>query len=185
MALEVENMNRRLRIIIGKCLYFLGKHLPMAHSYVKPIGLLSKRYRQLCGKLIMTKCGNNVNIYPHAQINHKMTLGNNSDVGYKSFFQGTCHIGENVIMGPECNVWTINHCTDRTDIAIKYQGNTEEKPVTIGDDSWIGSRVTILPGVTIGKGAVVGAGAVVSKDVPDYAVVVGNPAKVVKIRINE
>ena len=52
----------------------------------------------------------------------------------------------------------------------------------IGDDVWIGSRVIILPGVTIGKGAIVGAGVVVTKDVPEYAIVGGNPAKVIKFR---
>jgi acetyltransferase-like isoleucine patch superfamily enzyme len=50
-------------------------------------------------------------------------------------------------------------------------------PVTIGDYAWIASRAIILPGVTIGKGAVVGAGAVVTRDVPDYGIVVGNPAR--------
>jgi acetyltransferase-like isoleucine patch superfamily enzyme len=54
--------------------------------------------------------------------------------------------------------------------------------ITIGDNVWIGRMVVILPGVTIGKGAIIGAGAVVSKDIPDYAIAVGNPAKVVKYR---
>ena len=54
--------------------------------------------------------------------------------------------------------------------------------VIIGDYVWIGRRVIVLPGVQIGKGAVVGAGSIVSKDIPDYAVAVGNPAKVVKYR---
>ena len=54
--------------------------------------------------------------------------------------------------------------------------------VIIEDDVWIGSRVTILPGVTIGEGSVIGASAVVAKSVPPYSVVVGNPAKIVKTR---
>ncbi len=65
---------------------------------------------------------------------------------------------------------------------MDQQGFAEEKPVVIEDDVWIGSRVTILPGVTIGRGSVVGAAAVVTKDVPPYSVVAGNPAKVVKTR---
>ena len=56
------------------------------------------------------------------------------------------------------------------------------KPVIIGDDVWIGGRVIILPGVTIGNGAIVGAGAVVTRDVPEYAIVGGVPAKVIKMR---
>ena len=56
------------------------------------------------------------------------------------------------------------------------------KPVHIGNDVWLGSRVTILPGVNIGNGCIIGASAVVTKDVPDYAVVGGNPAKILKYR---
>lgn len=62
------------------------------------------------------------------------------------------------------------------------QGWADEKPVVIEDDVWIGLRVTILPGVTIGKGSVIGASAVVTKSVPPYSVVAGNPAKIVKTR---
>ncbi len=54
------------------------------------------------------------------------------------------------------------------------------KPVNIGDDVWIGGGATILPGVTVGKGAVVAAAAVVTKDVPPFALVAGNPARVIK-----
>ena len=54
------------------------------------------------------------------------------------------------------------------------------KPILIKEDAWIGAGATILPGVCIGKHAVVGAGSVVTRDVPDYAVVVGSPAKVVR-----
>ena len=62
------------------------------------------------------------------------------------------------------------------------QGYYEEKPIVIGDDVWIGGHVIVLPGVHIGTGAIVGAGAVVTKDVPDYAVVGGNPARIIKSR---
>ena len=54
------------------------------------------------------------------------------------------------------------------------------KPVTIGNDCWFGANVVICPGVTIGEGAVVGANSTVTKDVPPYTIVVGNPAKVIK-----
>lgn len=54
------------------------------------------------------------------------------------------------------------------------------KPIVIREGAWIGAGATILPGIEVGKHAVVGAGAIVTKDVPDYAVVVGNPAKVIK-----
>jgi len=64
---------------------------------------------------------------------------------------------------------------------MRLQGDTFD-PVIIGDDVWIGCNVVILPGTTIGSHAVIGAGAVVTKDIPEYAVVVGNPARIVKFR---
>ena len=174
---------KRFKVVLGKILYnVIGKHLPVAHCRVKPIGVVAKRFRALCGKLILQQCGNNVNIYPKAEFSSKVILGDNSDIGHSARINGTCVIGNDVIMGPEVLIYTVNHSSTRTDIAIKYQGVTAEKPVYIGDGSWICARAIILPGVHIGKHAIVAAGAVVSKDVPDYAVAAGNPAGVVKIR---
>lgn len=85
-------------------------------------------------------------------------------------------------MGAECIVYTKNHAFSNLDTPMMYQGYLETKPVYIEDDVWIGGRVIILPGRRIGKGAIVGAGSVVTKDVPDYAIVGGNPAKVLKYR---
>jgi acetyltransferase-like isoleucine patch superfamily enzyme len=58
-------------------------------------------------------------------------------------------------------------------------------PVTIGDNVWMGARVTVLPGVTIGENAVIGAGSVVTKDIPPNAIAVGNPAQVLRLRMEE
>lgn len=63
------------------------------------------------------------------------------------------------------------------------QGTEEKKMVTIGNDVWIGQRVTIMPGVTIGDGCIIATNAVVTKDVPPYSVVGGVPAKVLKSRL--
>lgn len=131
---------------------------------------------------MLDSCRKNVNICNLATFSTKVKLGDNSGIGIKANIAGPCTIGNNVIMGPEVNIFTKNHNTDRIDVPIKFQGDTEIKEVIIGDDCWIGCRAIILPGVNIGKGAVIGVGAVVSKDVPDFAVVVGNPGRVVKIR---
>ena len=174
---------RMIKKAVGRILYnLIGIHLPTAHCRIKFIGKMSKKFREMCGKLILDKCGDNVNIYPKSLFSSSVELGNNADIGYLARINGKCIIEDNVIMGPEVLVYTRNHITDRTDIAIQYQGTGEERPVIIGRDSWICARAIILPGVKIGKGVVVAAGAVVSKDVPDYAVVAGNPAKVVKMR---
>jgi acetyltransferase-like isoleucine patch superfamily enzyme len=60
--------------------------------------------------------------------------------------------------------------------------DTRRTGVTIGDDVWIGTHTTILPGVTIGSGCVIGAGAVVSSNIPEYAVAAGVPAKIIRQR---
>ena len=65
-----------------------------------------------------------------------------------------------------------------------FYAQSVQKPVVVGNDVWIGSDVCILRGVTIGDGAIIGAGSVVTKDVPPYAVVVGNPGRIVKYRFN-
>lgn len=125
----------------------------------------------------------NVNIQPNAIISRRIKIDDYSGIGKDSFIQGNVTIGKHVMMGPECYIYTRNHCFDRIDITMDQQGFSMEKPVIIEDDVWIGSRVTILPGVIIGKGSVVGAAAVVTKNVPPFSVVAGNPAKVVKNRM--
>lgn len=172
---------KKIKKIIGRILFSLiGTHLPAAH--VKPLGKFSKRFRNFCGKCILAKCGTNVNIYPKSEFSSSVELGNNSDIGYAARLNGKCIIGNDVIMGPEVIVYTTNHRSDSVDIPIKNQGNTEEKPVVISDGCWICARCIILPGVTIGEGAIVAAGAVVTKDVPPFSVVGGNPAKVIRRR---
>lgn len=132
--------------------------------------------------MILEKCGTNVNIYPGASFSSSVELGDNSDIGLRCRLNGKVIIGQNVIMAPEVLMYTVNHSTSRTDVAIKYQGTTEMKPIFIGDDSWICARAIILRGVHIGKGCIIGAGAVVTSDIPDYAVATGNPAQVIKYR---
>lgn len=146
---------------LGRILYrLLGKHMPLSDAR---LNFGSKKVRALCGKLLLRHCGKNVNIEKGAQFSSEISLGDNSGIGV--------------------NIYTSNHCTDRTDIPMWKQGFTRANPVVIGDDVWIGARVTILPGVHIGKGSVIGAGSVVTKDVPEYSVVGGNPARVLKSRI--
>ncbi len=97
--------------------------------------------------------------------------------------RGKVKIGRNTIIGPNVSIHAENHNFKTTDKPIRLQGATR-KGIKIGEDCWIGSRVTILDGVKIGNHAIVGAGAVVTKDVPDYAIVGGVPAKVIKMRNN-
>lgn len=100
--------------------------------------------------------------------------------------EGGVIIGNGVIFGPEVCIYSRTHCFNAKDLsALPFDNRIHLRRVLIKDYVWIGRRVIILPGVTIGKASVIGSGAVVSKDVPDYAIVVGNPAKVVKFRDKE
>lgn len=85
-------------------------------------------------------------------------------------------IGNNVLFGPNVQIYTATHPTNAEE-RNKFQF---AKPITIGNDCWIGGNVVICPGVTIGDGCTIGAGAVVTKDIPANSLAVGNPARVIK-----
>lgn len=87
-----------------------------------------------------------------------------------------------MLMGPEVVIYSSMHAYDDLNIPIMMQGAKEIKPVTIGNDVWVGLRAVIMPGVKIGNHVIIGSGAVVTHDVPDYAVVGGVPAKVIRYR---
>ncbi len=87
---------------------------------------------------------------------------------------GTVTIEDGVMLGPEVGLFTVNH--EPKNIRVIFT-----KEIHIKRNAWIGARVSILPGVTIGENAIVGTGSVVTKDIPDNAVAVGNPARVIKI----
>ncbi len=86
-------------------------------------------------------------------------------------------IGDDCFIGPNVSIYTACHSTDPVE---RNTRNEWAKPVTIGDNVWIGGSVTILPGVTIGDNCTIGAGSVVTKDIPANSIAVGNPARVIK-----
>ena len=94
---------------------------------------------------------------------------------------GSVSIGNHVIIAEGGRFLARNHDYDRCD-ALPYGTTYKDKPIVIGDYVWIGSNVSIVPGVQIGEGAIIGLSAVVTRDVPPLAVVGGNPAKVIKYR---
>ena len=91
-------------------------------------------------------------------------------------------IGDYVMIGPGTLITTVNHPLSPLG-RRRHLGSA--KPVSIGNDVWIGGNVTILPGVTIGNNVIVAAGAVVTKDIPDNCVVGGVPATLIKILEND
>lgn len=109
--------------------------------------------------------------------------GKNIHVGDRTFFnsgckfqdQGGIYIGDDVLIGHNVVIATLNHLVDP-----KLRSGMIPKPVRICNKVWIGSNSTILPGVTIGENSIVGAGSVVTKDVPADTIVAGNPARFIK-----
>lgn len=91
------------------------------------------------------------------------------------FGRGGIEIGDDVFIGPKCNLITINH-----DVNPDNRSATYGKPIKIEDKVWLGINATILPGVTLGYGCIVGANSVVTKDVPPMTIVAGNPARIIK-----
>ena len=174
-------MNKNIKKYIGRALYIgIAQRLPMSYSKIQ-IG--QRQFRAFCAKLILQKCGSNINIDRKAYFSCQVEIGSGSGIGANSELRGPVIIGENVMMGPQCWIYTQNHCFSDIHQPMCKQGFQEEKPVIIGDDVWIGGRVTILPGVHIGSHSIIGAGAVVTKDIPEYSIAAGNPAVIKKKRI--
>lgn len=137
---------------------------------------------------------NNVYVAPGSKISSSVRIGRYSRLNAPSFI-GPCSIGKFVACGGRLIVRSSDHFTcyaniqdwaqkyiikSSTRVAGKSKGNVEIKSA-----SWIGDSVIVLPGGSIGYGAVIGAGSVVTKPIPDFAVAVGNPAKVIKYRFPE
>jgi maltose O-acetyltransferase len=183
---ESERSDKEIRIkhIINRAIHLLvyyafARYLPVSYA---PGGKLYRAIRLSVCRPLLGSCGRNVNIERGASFDRSVSIGSHSGIGINASIGRGTKIGSNVMMGPDVLIYTRNHETCSTDIPMTEQGYASTLPVTIGDDVWIGARVIILPGVTVGKGAVLGAGAVVSRDIPAYAVAVGNPCRVVKIR---
>lgn len=109
-------------------------------------------------------------------------IGDNSYIGR---FAHICayhkvHIGKNALIADKVFITSADHGYEDIDQPIRTQ-KLKLAPVAIGEDTWIGENAVILPGVTIGKHCVVAANSVVKRDVPDYSVVAGQPAKVIKL----
>lgn len=117
------------------------------------------------------------------ELGEKLTIGKNVGIAANAFIsmRGPVTIGDDTIFGPNVAIHAENHNFNDAKVPIRLQGATR-KGVTIGSDCWIGSNVKILDGVTIGNGCIIAAGAVVNKDIPDYSIAGGVPAKVIKKR---
>jgi len=148
----------------------------------------------------LIKIGSNCEIFGSLQSvgNGTITIGNNTCIYERSIVGSvsSVSIGSYVIISNQVHIYdNNNHPTSR---ALRHQmcedgfhtdawrwTHAASSPIVIEDDVWIGENATILKGVTIGAGAIVGCNAVVTKDVPSNTIVAGNPARVVKVLLDE
>jgi maltose O-acetyltransferase len=158
---------------------FFAIHLPDDFGI---LGRMSKRLRSSVCRPLFRECARVIGIGQGADFDNgcNIIMKDHANIGPYALIHGnhaTVTIGRHVMMGQYCIIISQNHKY----LSEGYDG-IEGKDVIIDDYAWIGHRTTILPGVKVGKYAIIGAGSVVTKDVPDYAIVAGNPAVVKKYR---
>ncbi|WP_117169601.1 sugar O-acetyltransferase [Paraliobacillus sediminis] len=132
-------------------------------------------------KELLGSTGENIYMEPNIRFDY----GYNTHVGKNFYANFDCTIldvcevrfGDNCMLAPGVQIYTATHPLNPTE---RNSGKEYAKPITIGNNVWIGGSAIINPGVTVGNNAVIASGAVVTKDVPDNVVVGGNPAKVLK-----
>ena len=145
-------------------------------SYGKP-----KEVRETLLRKILKEIGNNVHFEPA----FRCEFGFNISIGHNFFANFDCimldgnliTIGNNVLFAPRVGLYTANHAIDPQE---RIMGGCYARPITIGDNVWIGAGVHVMGGVTIGKNSVIGAGSVVTKDIPENVIAAGVPCKVVR-----
>ena len=121
----------------------------------------------------------------YVEPNFRCDYGYNIHMGEGSFVNFDCvfldlapiRIGRNTLIGPKVQLLTPHHPLDPD---LRATGREAGKPITIGDNCWLGGGVIVCPGVRIGNGAIIGAGSVVTRDIPADSVAVGNPARVTR-----
>jgi acetyltransferase-like isoleucine patch superfamily enzyme len=195
---KAGNMLRRglwWRIWFKRCAgrLFIGQHVTIRDPQYISVGydFIAEDFCELQG---LSKeglvFGNRVSIgrfamirptgYYGREIGIGLKVGDHSNIGPYCFVgcSGRIEIGDSVLMGPRVSLIAENHNYGRIDVPMKAQGVTREA-IVIEDDCWLGADSVILAGTHIGRSAIVAAGAVVNKEVPQYAIVGGVPARVI------
>lgn len=128
--------------------------------------------------------GKSCHVHPYAMLLTKgadIAIGDHCSINPFAVIYGGATIGSHVRIATHCVIVPMNHVIDSRDTWIDRQG-LQRKGVVIGDDVWLGTRVTVLDGVTLARGTVVAAGAVVTKSTEQYGVYAGTPARLLRHR---
>lgn len=172
-------------------LFWLGLYYCFAFwlpdSYFPIVGKVSNWLRVRCVHHIFARCGHvrTINRKVYFQRGRYIEIGDESGIGANADIPEDTIIGNHVMISRNVYILSRNHRFDRLDIPINDQGFHESKQTIIEDDVWIGLRSILTPGRHINKGIIVGMGAVLTKDFPEYSIVGGNPAKIIKMRKND
>lgn len=161
--------------------YLVAIHLPYGDRW-GPIGVWSHYFRRFVCRRLFKKTGKIFGVGKHVDFGfggHLITMGERANIGNHTWIRGNGQLffGEDIMMGEFVTIYTQDHKIS----GLGFDG-TITGDVKIGNNVWIGGRVIILKGVTIGDNVVVGAGSIVTKDIPNNAIVAGNPAKIIKMR---
>ena len=125
-----------------------------------------------------------VNFGKALRISTDISTGIDVGIGDYSRINGPVDMGNHIMIGPNVAIYRTNHGFSKTDVPMSKQNMTSPIPLIIEDDVWVGDRAIITPGChKIGHGSIIAAGAVVTKDIPPYSIVGGNPSKIIKSRL--
>jgi len=163
------------KILFLALYYCLARHFPGGAGTV---------FRSFCCRRIFKKMGREVTVLANVDFGSgvNIEIGDYSSLNRDLWISNDTKIGNDVMMGPQVCILSATHNFERNDIPMREQGAPERQPILIGEDVWIGTRVIILQGVKIGDHAIIGAGSIVTKDVPEWGIVGGNPAKLIRYR---
>ncbi|MHC0046087.1 acyltransferase [Vibrio campbellii] len=164
---------------IYKFLYNVFSLLPSKNTPDSKVVRLRVKFASKIFQRIGTECNIQSGVRIRGALKN-IQIGDNSGIGINSSLhaQGRITIGNDVMIGQELIIHTARHGTSREEL-MRKQGSTYSD-VTIGNNVWIGSRVTILPGVTVSDNIVIGAGSIVTKDCTKSGIYAGNPAVFIK-----
>jgi maltose O-acetyltransferase len=147
---------------------------------------LTRRLRSWAYRPFFRRCGENVRIEDGVTIKYPsdIEIGDNTVINQNCFLVGLggLRIGNDVMLGNNSTIITTSHVTDSVDVPMRLQGMVT-LPTVVEDDVWIGNGVAILGGAHVGRHSIIGSGAVVlGKSYPEYAILGGVPARVIKLR---